>query len=316
VDKIRRTDDVSALQAEVRALHKQLDDQGSANGANRFVTWVPPGHFYSPVPDLGEIERDAARVFAARAQLPGIDVRATEQLGLFAELARLARGAPLPGSPDAASRYRDDETNVNYGIGDALMLQSMIRHLRPRRYLEVGSGWTTALALDTNDRFLNGEMSITAIEPYPHLLRSLLHPGDRVEILESPVQAVPLARFQELERGDVLFIDSSHVVKAGSDVHFLFTSVLPALSPGVHVHIHDVFWPFEYPRHWIEEGRAWNELYLVHAFLLFNEAFEVALCNTWLADQHHDDIELALPAMLENPGGALWLRRAEDTRPD
>jgi predicted O-methyltransferase YrrM len=300
---------VSALQAEVHALRSQSGDPKASNGANRFVTWVRPGHFYSPVPDFAEVEGDAARVFAAREQLPGIDIRATEQLALFAELARLARPTPLPGSPDAAGRYRNDETNVNYGIGDALILQSMLRHLRPRRYLEVGSGWTTALALDTNDRFLNGEMSITAIEPYPDLLRSLLRPGDRVEILESRVQAIPLARFQQLEQGDVLFIDSSHVVKAGSDVHFLFTSVLPALAPGVHVHVHDVFWPFEYPRHWIEEGRAWNELYLVHAFLLFNDAFEIALCNTWLADQHHDAIEIALPAMLENPGGALWLRR-------
>jgi predicted O-methyltransferase YrrM len=306
--RIRRSDEVAALQAQLISLGDQLR-AAIPPGAEPFVTWVPPGHFYSPVPDMVEIDREAPRLFRRRDAMPGIDLRGTEQLALFTELARVARGVPLPGSPAAAGRYRSDDTNVNYGIGDAIVLQSMLRYLRPKRYLEVGSGWTTALALDTSERFLDGRLKITAIEPYPELLRAILRPGDRVEILASPVQEVSLRRFQELEPNDVLFIDSSHVLKAGSDVHFLFTSVLPTLAEGVYVHVHDMFWPFEYLRHWIKEGRAWNELYLVHAFLLFNDAFEISLFNTWLADQHREVIEAELPGMLENPGGALWLRR-------
>jgi hypothetical protein len=307
--RLRRSHDVAALQAEVTSLRGELGARAVPAGVARFVTWVPPGHFYSPVPDQAEIDRDADRLFASRRSLPGIDLREGEQLALFGELARLAREAPLPAGPDGSTRYWTD--NDNYGVGDALVFQSMLRHLQPRRYLEVGSGWTTALALDTRDRFLEGKLSITAIEPYPELLKDRLRQDDQVEILDAPVQSIPLSRFQELEANDVLFIDSSHVLKTGSDVHFLFTSVLPVLAEGVYVHVHDMFWPFEYLRHWIEEGRAWNELYLVHGFLLFNDTYEVVLFNTWLADQHRDVIQRELPTMLENPGGALWLRRGE-----
>jgi hypothetical protein len=272
-----------------------------------FVTWAAPGHFYSPVPDLVEVEREAERLFAPRTALEGIDLCEPAQLANFRELARLAREAPIPSSPNATARYGTD--NLNYGVGDASMLQAMLRHLRPRRYLEVGSGWSTALALDTSEQFLEGSMSVTAIEPYPELLSSCLRAGDPVEIIAQPVQSVPLERFRELEANDVLFIDSSHVLKAASDVHFLFTSVLPVLAPGVYVHVHDMFWPFEYLRHWIEEGRAWNECYLVHAFLLFNDTYEIVLFNHYLAQCHRDVIATELPAMLENTGGALWLRR-------
>ncbi len=275
----------------------------------RFVAWSAPGHFYSPIPDLVEVEQAAERIFARRATLPGIELREDEQLRNFRELARLAREAPIPALPTESTRYGTD--NLNYGVGDASMLQAMLRHLRPRRDLEVGSGGSTALALDTSEQFLEGSMSVTAIEPYPELLTSCLREGDPVEIIAQQVQSVPLARFAELEANDVLFIDSSHVLKVASDVHFLFTSILPILAPGVYVHVHDMFWPFEYLPHWIREGRAWNELYLVHTFLLFNETYEIVLFNHYLAECHRDVIAAELPAMLENTGGALWLRRVK-----
>jgi len=333
---VRRTDEVAGLQGQVGALRTEVEvlrqelarvrsergtspgeGRGGQGGAEwpeatapsveRFLTWYPPGHFYSPVPDLAEVDRDANRLFAPRSTVPGVDLAVSDQLTLFVELARLAREAPLPSGPEQGTRYWTD--NPNYGIGDASMLQAMLRHLRPRRYLEVGSGWSTALALDTSERFLDGTMAVTAIEPYPDLLRDRLRPADPVDVVEAPVQSVPLARFQALEANDVLFIDSSHVLKAASDVHYLFTAVLPALGEGVVVHIHDMFWPFEYLRHWIEEGRAWNECYLVHVFLLYNRAYRVVLFNHYLAQCHPEVIAAHLPSMAENPGGALWLRR-------
>lgn len=272
-----------------------------------FLTFYPPGHFYSPVPDMAEIEAQADRLFATPRDLPGVDLRAGEQLDLFRTLAALAREAPLPRSPGTEGRYGLD--NPNYGVGDASMFQAMLRHLRPARYLEVGSGYTTALALDTNERYLGGAMSVTAIEPHPELLRDVLRAGDGVEVIDEPVQAVPIERFRSLAEGDVLFVDCSHVLKTGSDVQHLYTNVLPILAPGVHVHVHDIFWPFEYLRHWVEAGRAWNEAYVLHAFLLFNDAFEIVLWNHYLALEHREVVEAELPVMLETPGGAIWLSR-------
>ncbi|MDA8291262.1 MAG: class I SAM-dependent methyltransferase [Actinomycetota bacterium] len=314
---IRRTDVLADLRRQIAEATTRPEGPAPGPGPDPrpavadsvapFVTWSAPGHFYSPVPDLAEIGADADRVFAARVAIPGVDLREDAQVETFREFAALAREAPLPERSGPGSRYGLD--NPNYGIGDASMLQAMLRRLRPGRYLEVGSGWSTALALDTNERFLGGEMAVTAVEPHPGLLLERLRPGDPVEVLAERVQRVPLGRFSELRANDVLFVDSSHVLKTGSDVEFLLGEVLPILAPGVHVHIHDVFWPFEYLRHWVEEGRAWNECYAVRAFLAFNSSFEVVLFNHWLALNRRDVIAAELPEMLENTGGALWLRR-------
>ena len=231
------------------------------------------------------------------------------QESLFRVVASLARDLLLPTQPKTTTRYGSE--NTNFGIGDALVLAGMLRHLCPSHYLEVGSGFTTALAVDINEMFLDGSMTITAIEPYPDLLKSLLRPTDSIDILPHPVQSVSLERFAELQPNDVLFIDSSHMLKTGSDVHFLIASVLPVIREGVYVHFHDVFWPFEYPRDWIEDGRAWNEDYLLHAFLLYNDVFKIVLWNHWVGVNRPNLIAQELPAMLENIGGSLWLRRTK-----
>src|SRR6185295_14291779 len=117
------------------------------------------------------------------------------------------------------------------------------------------------------------------IEPYPDLVKRLLRPDDfdRVQFIRSLVQDVPLKIFDVLEANDILFIDSSHVCKVGSDVYHELFRILPRLRPGVIIHFHDIFWPFEYPEDWLREGRAWNELYLMRAFLQHNEAYEILL---------------------------------------
>ena len=331
VRRLRRSDEIARLQARVEQLQDQIASAPVGPGhaapggpvaagetgvapavpvlvgpsVAPFLTESAPGHFYSPVPDLAEIAAQADRLFRADRALPGVDLRGDEQVAAFRELAGLARDAALE-LEDPPTRYRLD--NPNYGIGDASMALAMLRHLRPRRYLEVGSGYSTALALDAGERFLDGKLQVTAVEPFPELLGSLARPGDPLEVLAQPVQSVPLERFAALDAGDVLFIDSSHVLKTGSDVQFLYTEVLPVLADGVHVHIHDIFWPFEYLRHWVELGRAWNECYLLHAFLLHNDRFEIVLWNHYLAVRHRATVADELPAMLENPGGALWMR--------
>ncbi|MGQ0431989.1 MAG: class I SAM-dependent methyltransferase, partial [Microthrixaceae bacterium] len=127
--------------------------------------------------------------------------------------------------------------------------------------------------------------------------------------LAKPVQEVDLSVFRELEAGDILFLDTSHVSRFGSDVNDLFVRVIPSVAPGVLIHIHDIFWPFDFPLEWLEEGRAWNEAYVLRSFLQFNDSFEILLWNDWLATHHRELIAAELPRMLEAPGGSIWLRR-------
>ena len=123
-------------------------------------------------------------------------------------------------------------------------------------------------------------------------------------------QNVPIDRFSALQAGDILFIDSSHVSKAGSDVNDLFFRVLPALTVGVVVHIHDILWPFEYPMEWLAEGRAWNEAYLLRAFLQYNPDWEVLYMNDYMGKHQRRLVEEKAPLMLVETGGSFWMRRA------
>jgi hypothetical protein len=172
--------------------------------------------------------------------------------------------------------------------------------------LEIGSGHTTALALDTAAASGLGDLELSCVEPYPERLLSLLRDGDPVTLVSRPVQDVPLTAYEALEPGDVLFIDSTHVAKAGSDVVWLYLQVLPRLAAGVVVHIHDVFWPFEYPEAWLREGRDWTENYLLHAFLVGNADWEVVLFSSWLWKEHPSLVPDALAS--EEPG-SIWLRK-------
>lgn len=274
------------------------------------VTWVPPGHFYSPIPLLEDLRRREATLFGPPARsLPGIDLNEEGQLRLLREIARFYPELPFPVTRTPPRRYFFE--NPMYLYSDAICLFGMLRHLQPRRVIEVGSGYSSAAILDTNDLFLEKRIRLTCIEPDPSLLRSLLLPEDegRVEILALPVQEAPLARFAELQPGDILFVDSTHIVRTGGDVNDLMFRLLPELVSGVYVHFHDVFYPFEYPKQWVLEGRAWNEDYALRAFLQYNSAFEIALFNTFLETFHEPYFTQHMPLCLRNRGGSLWLRK-------
>ena len=185
-----------------------------------------------------------------------------------------------------------------------------MRHLRPRRIVEVGSGHSSALMLDIDEFHLGRSVDFTFLEPYPDLLKSLMKPGDPTwAIRQQIVQEADLDLFRGLAANDILFIDSTHVLKAGSDVARLLFEVLPCLAPGVVIHIHDIFWPFEYPSTWLEEGRAWNEVYAVRAFLQYNRCFSLMLFANCLFHRDRGWFERHAPTILRNVGGSIWLRR-------
>lgn len=295
------------LGRRVPVLSRVVADAEAARETFRFV---PADHFYSPFPSREQIRANAERLSGPPPrELPGIALNETGQLAVLEDLKRFYRELPFSAKRVSDRRYFFD--NPAYSYSDAICLYGMIRRARPARIIEVGSGYSSCVILDTNELFFDNRIQCTFIEPYPGLLRSLIKPNDhnRVEIVPSPVQAVDVARFLELRENDILFVDSTHVAKLGSDVNYLIGEVLPALRRGVYVHFHDVFYPFEYPKAWLDQGRAWTEAYLLRAFLAFNSCYEIVLYNTFLERFYRGQFEEHMPLCLENEGGSIWLRR-------
>jgi len=273
-------------------------------------TWVPPGHFYSPIPSADDIAAHR-RERTVPNELPGIDVREEAQLALLARFRHYYGDQPWSAEAQPHLRYHFE--NPYFSYGDAIFLHCMLRDLRPRRIVELGGGFSTAALLDTIEHFLDAAVQLTCVEPHPERLESLTRPGDekRFDLIRRATQDAPPELFSELRAGDVLFIDSTHVSKLRSDVNRLVLDVLPSLAAGVVVHFHDIFWPFEYPLAWIEENRGWNELYLLRAFLSFNPSFEIVLFNDVIGIRHLDLLERDFPLCAKRWGGSLWLRRSE-----
>ena len=242
--------------------------------------------------------------------LPGIDLNGSGQVraspGVSGVLQRPARFRRKE-HPDC--RYYFRQTVFCYA--DAIFLYSFLRHAQPRRIIEVGSGFSSAVTLDTVERFFDRRPEITLIEPFPVVLRQLLRPQDYSDItlIEDKVQHVPVETFKALQAGDLLFIDSSHVLKCGSDLQFLVFEVLPQLPVGVFVHFHDVFDSFEYPPDWLLKGWYWNEDYILRAFLSFNSAWQIHLFGNYAVRVFGKFLAEKMPLCLKNPGGSLYIQR-------
>jgi predicted O-methyltransferase YrrM/BMFP domain-containing protein YqiC len=268
----------------------------------------PPGHYYSPMPDANELlaEPRRSQIWGPRTAV-GVDWNAEGQREVLRALAEQERLAFATAQPDDPREYFAD--NDQFPILDAWLLEGLLRHFRPRRMIEVGSGFSTLVAARVNRESLGGQIDFVAIEPYP---RQFLIDG--VEGLSSlrveQVQDTPLDVFAQLSDNDVLFIDTSHTVKTGGDVTWLHNEVVPRLAPGVLVHVHDIFLPGDYPEQWVGEGWGWNEQYLVQAFLAFNSAFEVLIGASWAVAHEPALLAQACPAWDgRSGGGSLWLRR-------
>ncbi len=271
-------------------------------------------HYYSPIPDVATLP---ARLWEGAAFATGwsrVDVG--DWRGLL--------DAVLEHAPELADVPRTGTSgffwdNPMFPPLDAVAYYGLVRALRPRTILEIGSGYSTVLAHRAMDA--NGTGTIRCIEPYPRDFLLAMQ-GPRVSIERAPVQQVPDAAFRALGAGDVLFIDTSHVVKAGSDVNDLLFRVLPLVRRGVLVHIHDMFLPYEYPRAWFDEiGIVWNEQYAVLAMLMDSARWRVRLPNYLASRQCRDELERALAGfdiqgLVHNLGGAqgasLWLETLRD----
>jgi len=276
------------------------------------MQFVPPGHFYSVIPDLNDIKQREQRLFAPPTKiLPGINMREEEQVDMLKQFAQFYQEQPFSDNKESDKRYFFD--NPAFAYADGLALYSMIRLMQPKRIIEVGSGYSSCVTLDTNDRFFDFNIKCTFMEPYPDLMLKLIEPDDlpKIELLPIGLQDVELDYFRSLEAGDICFIDSTHVGKIGSDVNYIFFHILPALKEGVIIHFHDIFYPFEYPKEWIYDGRAWNENYYLRAFLEFNESFDILYFNDYMRLFHHDKIINHMPLCMKNSGGSIWLKKVK-----
>lgn len=271
---------------------------------------VLPNHFYNPIPDTRELTDS---FFSRRSELIGITMQDEQQLALLNNFKNkfLSEYQTFPqNSTGVGHEYYI--SNRTFEEVDGEILYCMIREFKPRKIIEIGSGFSTYLTaqavLKNSEDGHNSDF--TAIEPYPNNVLTQGLPG-LTRLMKKCVQEVSLAEFAALQENDILFIDSSHVLKPGSDVQYEYLEILPRLNKGVIVHVHDIFMPAEYPKEWMMKHlRFWNEQYLLQAFLTFNDSFEVIWAANYMLLKHPEQLKEAFPCCSANTlPGSFWIRR-------
>ena len=256
---------------------------------DRWGHHIRPIHYYEPLPDFRRI---TAEQVERRRSYPAIDFNWSAQLELIEKL-----GSSYRDELAALRQNRQFDFANSYFAGfDAAVYYALIRHLRPARVIEIGAGYSSRLAHEAlaRNRQDNAPGKLICIEPYAE--SRLTEAQLDMELIAQPVEKIPLEFFSDLAANDILFIDSSHTVKFNGDVCYEFLEILPCLNPGVWVHVHDIFFPHDYPAQWLVEQRlAFNEQYLVEAVLSFNPAFAVALANHWLGLDHANCVNQLWP---------------------
>jgi hypothetical protein len=261
-----------------------------------------PGHFYSPIPDISEIRQREHQIFN-ESPIADINLNADYQL-LFLQQSLSHYKDVLAQINQEGARYAT--SNSFFNETDAIGLLFVLHKFSPKRIVEIGSGFSSALILDHLEK-RNDSAVVKFIEPYPDRLNSLLRFDDlkRCSVIQKKVQDVDLSVFQELEAGDILFVDSSHISKVGSDLNFILFNIIPLLKNGVVIHFHDICYPLEYPKEWIYDGIFWNEVYLLRAFLMNNEKYEVLLFNNMLPYFFKEWLDANMPRF--KTGGSFYM---------
>lgn len=275
-----------------------------------------PVHFYSPVPDIKDLK--SRNAWARRSPLPGIDFREDSQVATLRRLGdSFGRECAWPATSDGDASAFHTENN-SFSFGCAASVHCIIRDRKPTRFIEVGSGRSSLVisaALDMNEADAGTKAQYTVIDPYPSPLLETL-PGAKPTVVSKRVELADPAIFEQLEAGDILFVDSGHVVRIGGDVNFLILDVLPRLRPGVAIHFHDIDLPYEYPEVYAtnpEFRMLWTEAYLLQAFLACNSEFDVLLAMKFLMQDRAEDFRAAFPlydrTVHQTTSGSFWIER-------
>jgi hypothetical protein len=300
------------LVAENATLEKDLGEFRGELEMQRDRLWAPPGHPNSPITDPNDpfvrhTELGNLSALDDRSDLP-IDEQA--QLRLLGWLGEHGPKFPFRDGPVPEWRYHTQ--NGHFGHADAALMFAMLLEYTPSRLIEIGCGFSSLLVMDVNDRFLDHKLDVTFLDPRPDGVLSLLTPLDayRERVQARRSQEVPSPSFGQLERGDILSLETSHVAKTGSDVCDILFRIMPLLSPGVLVHVHDIFYPFEYPESWvIRDNRSWTEAYILRAFLQFNTTFRVLFFNDLMTRKYTAQMSAAFPGLEDPQASSLWLEK-------
>ena len=275
-----------------------------------FQRYVPHGHFYSPLPSKEDEEKYCANKPVDVDS--SIRLNIDEQLALCNEMKKFYNPGMFAETESGLGQNGNTRyyyENKFFSYGDGIILNMFLRKTQPKRIVEVGCGFSSAMMLDTCDMFSElGDVDFTFIEPEPERRLLKLVKEKEINLIKSNLQDLePDLIYNSLEAGDLLFIDSSHVVKLNSDVMFIFDRILPNLKKGVYVHFHDVVYPFVYPDCWVREGRFWNEVFFLKQFLAYNDSWKIVLWPVMLHQKN--SIQDIFPILNKDVGGSLYLQK-------
>lgn len=263
---------------------------------------LKPGHYYSPYPDLDYIEEhylDDKFEFSTEALNIDIDNINTmlNNLSVFRQSVKFA--------DEKNKEQFYFANNFFFRYADAWVYATMLLYLKPRKMIEIGSGFSTALALDVNKEYFNNKIEILSIDPDMNRMHAIIgNRKPRLELKQASILDIDLDYFRTLNANDILFIDSSHVLKQGSDVNYILFEVLPVLKKGVVIHFHDIFL-FNYPKNWfMQQQVGWNECYALRAFLSYNSKFRILFLNKFVTTYMQDACNNIFPELLIGHGGS------------
>lgn len=290
--------------------------------------FVKPGHFYSVIPNITKNYNNTDTKFLDLYFNDINHIRILNDINNYLQDFDTSFG-PLNNKPDTILQRKNNLqyslTNGSFEWMDGRMLYYFLQKNKPKKIIEIGSGNSTLLMYNTKKKF-NLDFEIICIEPYPeqstditsnHNWLKVLNKMGEITLIEKNLQDVHIDVFKELKANDILFIDSTHVAKLDSDVMYYFTKILPQLNNDVMVHIHDIFFPHDYPLDWLKGGRFWNEQYLLYVFLQFNTKFKIQFCNSYAVYKFKDILKNIQKNYYEfkmgitnKPfgGGSIWLK--------
>ena len=277
--------------------------------------FVKPGHFYSVIPNISIDYNNNDTKFL------NLDFNEESHITILNELNDyLINFDGEFGDISSLVSKRQDEfkytiLNNAFGWMDGRLLHYFLQKNKPKKIIEIGSGNSTLLTYNTKQMF-NLDLDIICIEPYPSNYLEKLNDMGKITLIKQQLENISLDIFTTLTENDILFIDSSHVLKLDSDVMFYFTKIFPLLNKNVLIHIHDIFFPYDYPLTWLREGRFWNEQYFLYTFLQYNRKFSIKYCNSYSSYKYYNELEQLQKNTYEIKnnickgvfsGGSIWL---------